>query len=230
MDPRRDYEDEPSFWERYRVLIGVGLFVLIGAALAVSCYLLAGKPSKPRIQEPIAIHLLPPPPAPPPPPPPPPPKIPPPVQKMVEQPPVKPDEVKPKDVKAPDRPPGPPGPPAGPATDDGIGGNGGGGGGDGDGGGGGSKYGYYANEVVQKITSAVHENSKTRDATAHVKVRLWVDNTGRVTRAKLADSSDDPTVDTALQNEVLTGMTMPEAPPADMPMPIVLLLSEVRPN
>lgn len=63
-----------------------------------------------------------------------------------------------------------------------------------------------------------------------MKVRLWVDSAGRVTRAKLASSSDDPAVDAAIQNDVLNGLTLPEAPPADMPMPIVLVLNAVRPN
>ena len=149
---------------------------------------------------------------------------------MVEQPPVKPNEVKPKEDKSPDKPPGPPGPAAnGPPSDFGLGG-GGGGGGSGLGGGGSSRFGYYANEVTSKISDAIHKNDKTRDARAHVKVRIWVDNTGRITRVRLTGSSDDPAVDTALQNDILTGLTLPEPPPSDMPMPIVMMVSEARPN
>ena len=233
MPPNYDIEEEDlTFWERYRVFIAIGVLLFIVAGISLAAFLLAGKPSKAKPPEEIAIHLLPPPPAPPPPPPPPPPKVPPPPeQKMVQQPPVKPDEVKPKnEPKSPDKPPGPPGPPAsGAPSEFGIGGGGGNGGGSG-GEGGGSKFGYYANEVVASITDAIRRNNQTRDASAHVKVRLWVDGTGRVTRAKLASSSDDPAIDAAIQNQVLTGLTLPEAPPADMPMPIVLLLSEVRPN
>jgi protein TonB len=215
LPPDIDEDDEPGFFQRFRFLIFLVVALLVLGGIGLSVYLLAGKPAKPRPPAEIAIHLMPPP-----------------EQKMVEQPPVKPDEVKPKnEPKAPDKPPGPPGPPAtGPASDFGLGGGGGGGGnGFGDGGGG-SKYGYYANEVGTRIKAAIHENDKTRDASAHVKVRLWVDSSGRITRAKLAKSSDDPSVDAAIQNEVLNGLTLPEPPPADMPMPIVLLLSEVRPN
>jgi protein TonB len=232
MAPSYDFnDDEPSFLERYRIIIGVVVVLLIAGAVAFVFSLLSGQPSKPP--EEIAIHLLPPPPTPPPPPPPPPPKLPPPPeQKMVEQPPLKPNEVKPKDEpKSPDKPPGPPGPPAsGPPSDFGLGGGGGEGNGLGGGGGGGSRFGYYANEVVSKITDAIHNNDKTRDASAHVKVRIWVDGTGRITRAKLAESSDDPSVDAAIENQVLDGLTLPEAPPSDMPMPIVLVLTETRPN
>ena len=227
-----DEEDEPGFLQRYRFIIGAVVVLFFGLAIYFVAPLFSGKPSKPKAPEEIAIHLLRPPPAPPPPPPPPPPKItPPPEQKMVEQPPVKPDEAKPKpDMKSPDKPPGPPALPAnGPASDDGLAGGGGGGGG-GSGSGYGSRYGYYANEVSSAITQAIHKNGTTRDARAHVKVRVWVDSSGRVTRSKLSQSSDDVAVDQALHDDILTGLTLPEPPPGDMPMPIVLLVSEVRPN
>ncbi len=231
MDDLNDIE-ESGFWERHRVLLGLGAVVLIATALGLVAFLLSGKPSKPKPPAEIAVHLLPPPVQPPPPPPPPPPKIPPPPEpKMVEQPPVKPDEVKPKNDPKPDKPPGPPGPVAnGPPSDFGLGGPGGGGDGSGSGGGGGSRFGYYANQVTAAISDAIRKNDKTRHARAHVKVRLWVDGSGRVTQVKLAASSDEPGVDSALQNEVLAGLTLPQPPPSDMPMPIVLLLNEARPN
>jgi len=151
---------------------------------------------------------------------------------MVEQPPVKPDEQKPKpDMKAPDKPPGPPGPPAtGPASDDGLAGGGGGGGDSIGGGGGGSRWGWYASEVQSKVTDALRQNDKTRTASARVKVRIWIDNTGRVTRVLLRGNGDDPSVDNAIQNEVLNGLTLADPPPSDMPMPINLLLTETRPQ
>ena len=150
---------------------------------------------------------------------------------MVEQPPVKPDEKPKPDMKSPDKPPGPPGPPAtGPASDDGLAG-GGGGGGDGIGGGGdGSRWGWYASDVQSKITDALRRNDKTRIASARVKVRIWVDSTGRVTRVKLHAAGDDPSVDDAIQNQVLSGLTLTDPPPSDMPMPINLLLTETRPQ
>ena len=228
-----DEEDEPGFLQRYRFIIGGVAVLLLVGFLAVVIPFFSGKPSKPKPPREIAVHLLPPPPTPPPPPPPPPPKItPPPEQKMVEQPPVKPDEAKPKpDMKSPDKPPGPPGPPAtGPASDFGLAGGGGGDGNGGNGNGSGSKYGYYANEVSSAITQAIHKNETTRDARAHVKVRVWVDSSGRIIRSKLSQSSDDTAVDQAIHDDVLTGLTLPEPPPSDMPMPIVLLVSEVRPN
>jgi len=149
---------------------------------------------------------------------------------MVEQPPVKPQEAKPKENKDPAKPPAAPGPVAsGPPSDFGLGG-GGGGDGSGLGGGGGSKYGWYASEVVSRVTDALRQNSKTRDARLKLRVRIWSDANGRVTRAALSGSTGDSSVDAAIQNEVLTGLQLQEPPPADMPMPIVMLIDEQRPN
>jgi periplasmic protein TonB len=222
-------EEEKSFFKRNRILIVVGvvLALIIGTVgVLVKMY---GKIPPPHKPEEIVIHLQPPPPMPPPPPPPPPPPQPP-EQKFVEQPKdLKPLE-KPKDeMKNPDKPPGPPAAASGPPSDFGLGGPGGGGGGDG-GGGGGSRWGWYAGEVQARIAEALRQNDKTKDARLRVKVRIWVNNSGSITRASLADSSGDPSLDDALKNQILTGLNLPEAPPSDMPMPIVMLINEQRPN
>ena len=148
---------------------------------------------------------------------------------MVEQPKdLKPLE-KPKDVvKSPDKPPGPTGPKAsGPPSDFGLGGNGGG---DGSGGGGGgSEFGPYASEVIARITDALHRNDKTKDASFHIKVRIWLNGTGSVTRASLANSTGDSSLDNTIKNEALVGLQL-APPPSDMPMPIVMMINEQRPN
>jgi len=225
-----DDNQEKGFFERNRIaiVVGVGLVLIVGTVgVLVKVY---GKIPPPHKPEEIVIHLQPPPPLPPPPPPPPqPPPLPQP--KMVEQPPVLKPEVRPKDEpKTPDRPPGPPTPAAsGPPSDFGIGGPGGGCG-NGVGGGGGSRWGWYAGEVQARIAEALRQNDKTKEALLRVKVRIWADNTGHITRAALAGSSGDPSLDAALKNQILTGLSLPEAPPADMPMPIVMLINEQRPN
>jgi type IV secretory pathway VirB10-like protein len=230
----QDYSDDPeeqSFLRRYGIAIAVGVVVLLAIGTAGVLLKMYGKVPPPRKPEEIVIHLQPPPPLPPPPPPPPLPP-PPPQPKMVEQPPVLKPEEKPKDEpKNPDKPPGPPTPAAsGPPSDFGLGGAGGSGGGGDGGGGGGSRWGWYAGEVQARIAEALRENDKTKDAKLRIKVHIWADNTGRITRATLSGSSGDPSLDDALKNQVLTGLALPEAPPSDMPMPIVMMINEERPN
>lgn len=94
-------------------------------------------------------------------------------------------------------------------------------------GGGGSKYGYYAGMVQSKVTQALQSNSRTRAANMQIKVRIWPDSTGRITRAKLdpSTSTGDLKLDAVIENDVLTNLQLAEPPPAGMPLPIVMRLT-----
>jgi outer membrane biosynthesis protein TonB len=230
MNRYDDDNDESGFFQKQGIAIGVSGGLLMALAVGLWVYYFSGKISPPKGPQEIVVHLEPPPPLPPPPPLSPPKTPPPPEQKMVEQPPVNKSEEKPKESpKTPDRPPGPPGPVAsGPPSDFGLGGGGGSDGGTG--GDGGSQYGWFAGQVQEAIAQALRKNAKTHDASLHIKVRIWSDASGRITRALLGGSSGDPSVDDAIKNQVLTGLMLPEAPPTDMPMPIVLRVNAQRPN
>jgi TonB family protein len=223
-----DPYDDRTFMEKYGLAVLFAVILLLGGGIAIGCYFFNGKIPPPKKPEEIMVHLLPPP-LPPPPPPPPPPKVPPPPQqpKMVE---LKPqDKTPPKPEAHNNTPPGPPGPKAsGPPSDDGIGG-GGGGGGDGIDGEGGSVFGFYASQVGDQVRAALGRNAKTRNASFHVKVRIWFDTTGRITRAKLNSSTGDPAVDSAIKDEVLSTLQL-APPPQGMPPTIAMNLNEVRPN
>ena len=95
-------------------------------------------------------------------------------------------------------------------------------------GGGGSKWGWYAGQVQSRVADAMRRNKATMNASIKIQVRLWPDSTGRVVRAKIDGSTGDRNVDSALQNEILTGLQL-EAPPQGMPMPIVMRLTALRP-
>lgn len=89
-----------------------------------------------------------------------------------------------------------------------------------------SPFGGYASQVRSRIVEALLQNSKTRDALiVDVPIRIWIDSNGRVTRSQLAVSTNNPSLDSAITDEVLTGLQLKEPPPADMPMPIVLRVS-----
>ncbi len=120
----------------------------------------------------------------------------------------------------------------GPPDGFGLGGNGKGQlGGSGSGGrSGGSRFGWYANQISRSVSDALSLNPKTRNASFNIKVRIWSDGGGRITRAKLMEATGDPVVDAAIQNEVLNGFQLKEPPPEGMPMPIVMRLTARRPN
>lgn len=91
--------------------------------------------------------------------------------------------------------------------------------------GGGSKYGWYAAKVQSAIADALRRHPSTRNAKMLLQVRVWPDANGRITRAQLVGSSGNSAVDQAIKNQILTGLQLPQAPPADMPVPIVLRIT-----
>jgi periplasmic protein TonB len=98
-------------------------------------------------------------------------------------------------------------------------------------GGGSTRFGLYAAQVQSGIKEALLQNSKARSASiSGVVTRIWIDNAGRITRAQLVGTLGDPSLDSAITNEVLTGLQLQEPPPADMPMPIVLRVTTHRPS
>jgi len=221
-------EEEKTFFQRYRMVI-IGGVVLIGGVVAFASKMSGNKStasSKPIEMTAVRIQLPPTPPPPPPPPPPPQQEVK--EEKMVEQAPVN----EPPPEAAPDSSPdlgtaikgdGPP---------DGFGLSGRGGGKPGGrSGAANSKYGNYAYQLQTKISDAIRNHPNTRSASIRgLKVRVWADSTGRITRVKLAGSTGDTKADQALAGEALVGIQLQEPPPAGMPMPIVMRVNAKRPG
>jgi len=233
MDRKNLYDDEeesPTFLERHRVVLSVVAVVVIVLGVTTLAKKFGNKDGGSRKgPEMISVRLPPPAPTPPPPastPPPPEMKQ---EQKMVEQAPVDENEEKPKDE-----------PPPSAAISTGIKGDGGPdgfgvGGGNGSGliGGGSkgsrSKWGWYAGLVQTSVSDALRHDSKINTSSLSLTVRIWADLTGRVTRAKISGTSNDPKTDQAIQ-DALVGVQLKEPPPAGMPLPIVMRITAKRPN
>ena len=98
------------------------------------------------------------------------------------------------------------------------------------GGGHGSKFGFYAGQVKGRLLDALRENKKTRSAVMDVQVRVWLDESGHVSRVALSKSTGNPSLDEALKTEVFNEISMGEPPPQGMPMPIVMHFSAKRPG
>lgn len=223
--------ENDSFVSRHRMTLIVTGILVVGLGVYFMPKPKGSGPAR-KVEKVVMVQLPPPPPKLPPPAPP---KVQPPPEKMEKQAPV---EEKPKEA-APKKADNPPqtlatgikgdGPGSGlAASGTGIGGGnfiGGPKGGEG-----GGKWDRYAGQVQSKISDALRRNARTKSASiARLEVRIWPDGTGRVTRAQLVGSTNDTTLDTAIQEQVLTGLQLAEPPPAGMKLPIVLRLSASRP-
>jgi outer membrane biosynthesis protein TonB len=228
-------DDDENFLQRNKaVLIFFAIVLSVVGWVVFSKPLGSSGPVRREQEQQVVKIVLPPPPPPPPPkatPPPPPPKE----DKRPEQAPL----------AAPDKPVAQPKPAAKPP--EGLGTNikgagpglaglsGGGGngmiGGTGSGpGGGGSPWSGYAGKVQARIAEALRANARTRSASLNIQVRVWPDSSGKIARVQVVGTSGDSALDNALRNEVLSGLNLNEAPPAGMPVPIVLRLVARRPN
>jgi periplasmic protein TonB len=239
MNPEND--EELGFYRRYRYLIWFGAAVLLIAPITLAIRTLTSK-EPPAKAAPINFVKLLPPVSTPTPPPPTQQATPRPQEQMIEQKqmvepetkPHHPDE-KPKENNKKQAPPGPLGVNAkGEGRGDAfglVGRPGGNGLLNGGGGGGGTRFGWYAAQVQARIEEALRQNNKTKTASiSGIRIRIWADNTARVTRAQLVGSTGDPSLDSAITNEVLNGLQLNEPPPSDMPMPIVLRVTAKRPS
>jgi hypothetical protein len=216
--------DERSFLRKYGVMIFV-MGIVVTCVVTVARQFSSNHSPPQHHEEEITMVKLDTPP--PPPPPPPPPEIQ--EQKMIEQTPVDEKEEKPDDKPAPPTPSLGTGI-KGDGQSDGFGLNGSGGNGylGGTGGHVGSRWGWYAGEVQTAIGDALRKNDLTRTAGFRIDARVWVDRTGRITRARVA-STGDSAVDKAI-NDALTGVQLSDPPPTGMPMPIVMRVTALRPN
>jgi len=98
-------------------------------------------------------------------------------------------------------------------------------GGSGEGGGGGGSYGEA---VSYQIQQALQKNPVTRNASAGLVVRIWVDASGAITHVELEKSSGNAAVDDAIQNSVLNRLQL-YPPPPNTQMPIEMSLTGEQP-
>lgn len=91
-------------------------------------------------------------------------------------------------------------------------------------GGGGNPWAWYDallnNAVNSAFQAALGREKALKNKNYKVIVKVWIDDSGRVTRAALVDSTGDARADEVLK-EALNGMrALRDSPPADMPQPV----------
>jgi len=212
-------------WRRY---MAAGAMVLVFLSAGYGVYRLVNGEASPRkrVIGVMALKLVPPPPPPPPKeePPPPPPKM---VEQKIEPPPA-PDDTPKDEASPPDAPLaldtqgsagndafGLAGKPGGmPLL---LGGNGGG-----SGGGGGNGFGHYASLMQDQIGRRLREDDKLSTNKFRATIRVWLSPAGKVDRVQVLRTTGDTQTDTLIERAIGSMPVMPEAPPKEMPQPVIV--------
>ena len=92
-----------------------------------------------------------------------------------------------------------------------------------------STWAPYAGTAATRIADAMRRHSKLKHSNLSIKAKVWIDSTGRITRAT-TESTGDGALDAALRDEVLAGMQLSGPPPQGMKMPLNLKLNARRPG
>lgn len=87
----------------------------------------------------------------------------------------------------------------------------------------------YARSAAGRIADAMRRHDRLKHSTMSITARVWIDSTGRITRAT-TQSTGDAALDAALRDEILSGMQLSGPPPEGMKMPVNLKLSARRPG
>jgi protein TonB len=86
-------------------------------------------------------------------------------------------------------------------------------------------YKVFANRLAAEIASQLRAVPELRSANYALRVRVWVDDGGRIARCELLGGSGQHQIDAAVQRELTRSDVCVGAPPPDFPNPVVL---EVR--
>jgi hypothetical protein len=113
-------------------------------------------------------------------------------------------------------------------TGGGLGDGTGDGAGDGLGGGDGlaARFGWYYAKIASEVEEAFRKHKVLSTSATRVELRIWADPAGVVRRIELLKSTGDSAVDEAIQS--IVGLKLREAPPAEIPMPMIARLTSRR--
>jgi outer membrane biosynthesis protein TonB len=234
-------------------VVGViaGLVLLALASVAVRWIARNRETPPPRkVMQFTMVNIDKPPPPPPKAPPPPPPPQPQKVEEPRDEPQANRVELKSVDIPPPDAPP--PAPSGGgqlalaaegegPGDAFNLAGNPGGrgllsGGGLGDGNGAGvgagadssARFAWYYARIQPDIEAVLKRSKKLAASSVVVELRIWWDPTGRITRVQPVGSSAHPAI--ADEFKALVGLQLRQAPPPEVPVPVIMRIRALRPN
>jgi protein TonB len=83
-------------------------------------------------------------------------------------------------------------------------------------------FAWYTGMLQNAIRDRLQDDKKARGSAYSVVVRIWVKPDGSVERVKLASSTGDRELDTAIEGALTGHVSIAQAPPIEMPQPVSL--------
>src|SRR5262245_8253715 len=87
---------------------------------------------------------------------------------------------------------------------------------------GGAAFAWYTTMLKDSILDVLAEDERIRHGTYQVTVRVWLTSAGDVERIKLASTSGNRDLDSAIEQALEKMGRVREAPPLEMPQPVTL--------
>ena len=91
--------------------------------------------------------------------------------------------------------------------------------------GGESPFAWYAASIQSDIVDYLSDHTDIRKKRYSVKVRLWIDNSGRIKRSELLTSTGDKQMDITLAMALKKMKPLRDKPPQDLPQPVNLQIT-----
>jgi len=91
-----------------------------------------------------------------------------------------------------------------------------------------ARYAYYYARMQPDIEAVLRRSKRLSSASLVAELRIWWDESGRITRVQQAGARADPSLDEDFER--LVGIRVRNPPPPDVPMPVVLRVSARRPQ
>jgi outer membrane biosynthesis protein TonB len=91
-----------------------------------------------------------------------------------------------------------------------------------------TRYAWYYARMQPDIDAALRKRKRLANASIVAELRIWWDGSGRISRVQAVRPSADPAIDEELGS--LVGVQLRHPPPADVPMPVVMVVRARRPQ
>ena len=89
----------------------------------------------------------------------------------------------------------------------------------------GLQFAFYTNLLQRRIQDSLQQDPELKRTDFRVIVRVWLDAAGRLLRSELVGSTGDTDTDRALRTAMDEMPSVGEAPPANMPQPVTLRIT-----